>query len=174
MDTRRIWPEIVFAGFLHLIWIVILFVNISKGSLTDIAIGIMKLSPGATALIGTAALGASFMVGLLTNRLLVALSQVLAGPSSEADLVRALDRAPNLEIALEDRSAHKALFRSGCCSVPMITIMMLPWAYANATQTVACAIILTGTMLTVAFVIAFVTQRKFHRQLLDAMLSHQA
>jgi hypothetical protein len=185
MDNKRIWPEIVISGFLHLVWIVILLINCTHGSITDIFNSIIKLQTGPFAVIASLVIGGSFLIGLLTNRIFVFISEIygkicskicskkFTKPASDDDLLIALKNAPHLATALEDRSAHKAIFRSAIVSIPLITLTLLPWANGQTNPSVVSVIAITGAVLMILFTIAFITQRKFHLRLLEAMLKYQ-
>jgi hypothetical protein len=167
MDNRRIWPEIVLAGFLHLTWVVFIILDLIGVSVSALPGFFKSLQTGGAALLGSTLLGASYLLGLLTNRILVDFSQLISKffnkrSFTDYELLKAMkDRSPYFMAAWEGRSAHKALFRSAMCSSPLITFSLLPWACHHQNSAIFSITMVLGLAATLLFLLAFCTQRNF-------------
>ena len=169
MDNSRIWPEVVIAGFLHLLWMAILIAYFAGATIRQTLMTISNIQTGAAALLGSVVIGISFFLGLLSNSILVCISEIVVGRASEEELRDAVANTPKLQRALEDRSSHKALYRSSAVSLFFVTICLVRWEWCEVDNGVVLITGITGAILTALALSAFFFQRSFHRQLLVAM-----
>ena len=169
MDTRRMWPEILVGGFLHLVWLSLLTFLLCGIEPGAILCFFKDLPAGAGAVITSLSIGASFLLGNLFNRLLTDLSALFKKPTHESKLLDAFQKNPAATESLEARWATKVMFRSTSASIPLIVAFLLPWACDSPDKKAATAVLVVGILLEVLFLIAFFTQRNSHAKLLEEM-----
>jgi uncharacterized membrane protein len=168
-DTKRIWPEIIVSGFLHLVWLTLLTLllfGVEEGTIITFFNG---LSAGTGTIMVTLAVGASFLMGRVANRLLTDVSGLVKKPPKESELLDALQKNQAIIEVLEARWASKILYRSVSVSIPLIVGFLLIWTCNSLTKRATIAILIIGLLLEGVFLIAFFTQRKSHADLLASI-----
>lgn len=168
MNSDRLWPEVVIAGFCHLVWLMLLvslIINPKPIALQTFIAGISGISGGAAALLGTALIGASFFLGTLANHLLTHLSIGIAKclgnePHDDKSLDEKRDNNRELIRSFETKCVGKSLFRSVYVAGIFIIALSLCWSSKLGSTNAKWTIIIVGSLLGIASLVAFAMASK--------------
>jgi hypothetical protein len=162
-------------------------IGYSDEQLVDFLQRVAKLDAGALALVSALAIGGGYIFGNVAGRLMTDLfncggiccrymcrqyhrilddpvqtqkARMMAPDADDRRLVKLLSTRPDLLAeTLHNRWRAKYFYRTMLGGIPLLAIGSSPWGLCSGIPRVSCAIWIVGSVLEVAFIVAFITQR---------------
>ncbi len=154
MDSTRLFPERIIAGFAHLIWFTLFAMILIDVNPYDLVKFISELNTGGVALLTSVLIGASFYFGLLAEqvitdvvKIIMQLFNIESKPIINLSNVR--EKEPEEVRDLENKYTGKAFFRSIGLAGFFIIVFSIWLNALYGKPNIRCAIIILGFLIEV-------------------------